>query len=95
MERNKTPRQTRSAGLRHGPIQAGISEDSQADCLKMFPLTRDPILKLDFYNSLCASFTVEEIEAQLKNAGLSPPGGKGERKACGDQGVICLKKCFI
>ncbi len=31
----------------------------------------DPILKLDFYNSLCASFTVEEIEEQLKNAGLS------------------------
>ena len=31
----------------------------------------DPILKLDFFNSLCAAFTVEEIEEQLKNAGLS------------------------
>ncbi len=31
----------------------------------------DPLLKLDFYNSLCAAFTIEEIEEQLKNAGLS------------------------
>lgn len=29
-----------------------------------------PILKDDFYNSLCAAFTVEEVEAQLQQAGL-------------------------
>ncbi|MGH8150216.1 MAG: class I SAM-dependent methyltransferase [Steroidobacteraceae bacterium] len=29
-----------------------------------------PLLKEDFYNSLCAAFTVEEVRAQLKTAGL-------------------------
>jgi SAM-dependent methyltransferase len=29
-----------------------------------------PILKEDFYNSLCAAFTVEEVEAQISQAGL-------------------------
>lgn len=30
-----------------------------------------PVLKTDFYNSLCAAFTVEEVRAQLAVAGLS------------------------
>jgi ubiquinone/menaquinone biosynthesis C-methylase UbiE len=30
----------------------------------------DPILKRDFFNSLCAAFSVEEIEEQLKSADL-------------------------
>jgi len=30
----------------------------------------DPILKQDFYNSLCAAFTVSEVRAQLKAADL-------------------------
>ncbi|HTS55356.1 MAG TPA: class I SAM-dependent methyltransferase [Burkholderiales bacterium] len=29
-----------------------------------------PILKEDFYNSLCAAFTLQEAEAQVKRAGL-------------------------
>lgn len=29
-----------------------------------------PILKQDFFNSLCAAFTVEEVEAQMLQAGL-------------------------
>jgi ubiquinone/menaquinone biosynthesis C-methylase UbiE len=29
-----------------------------------------PILKEDFYNSLCAAFTVEEVRAQIRQAGL-------------------------
>ncbi len=29
----------------------------------------NPVLKRDFYNSLCAAFTVEEIEKQLRRAG--------------------------
>jgi hypothetical protein len=31
----------------------------------------DPVLKEDFYNSLCAAFTVDEVRAQLRVAGLS------------------------
>jgi SAM-dependent methyltransferase len=29
-----------------------------------------PVLKEDFYNSLCAAFTVAEIRSQLESAGL-------------------------
>lgn len=29
-----------------------------------------PVLKEDFFNSLCAAFTVEEVRSQLKSAGL-------------------------
>jgi len=29
-----------------------------------------PLLKTDFYNSLCAAFTAEEVQAQLRAAGL-------------------------
>ena len=29
-----------------------------------------PLLKQDFYNSLCAAFTVEEVRDQLRNARL-------------------------
>ena len=29
-----------------------------------------PVLKEDFYNSLCAAFTIEEVEAQIVQAGL-------------------------
>lgn len=29
-----------------------------------------PVLKEDFYNSLCAAFTIEEVEAQILEAGL-------------------------
>ncbi len=29
-----------------------------------------PILKEDFYNSLCAAFTVAEVRGQLESAGL-------------------------
>jgi len=31
----------------------------------------DPILKQDFYNSLCAAFTVDEVRGQLAAAGLN------------------------
>ena len=31
----------------------------------------DPILKDDFYNSLCAAFTINEVQEQLKRAGMN------------------------
>ncbi len=31
----------------------------------------DPLLKTDFYNSLCAAFTISEVHDQLKSAGLA------------------------
>ena len=33
--------------------------------------TEHPLLKIDFYNSLCAAFTAEEVREQLSAAGLS------------------------
>jgi ubiquinone/menaquinone biosynthesis C-methylase UbiE len=32
--------------------------------------SEDPILQADFYNSLCAAFTVDEVRGQLEDAGL-------------------------
>jgi len=32
--------------------------------------TEHPLLKTDFYNSLCAAFTADEVRAQLSVAGL-------------------------
>lgn len=32
--------------------------------------SEDPILQADFYNSLCAAFTVDEVRGQLADAGL-------------------------
>jgi hypothetical protein len=29
-----------------------------------------PLLKRDFFNSLCAAFTVDEVRSQLESAGL-------------------------
>ena len=31
----------------------------------------DPILREDFYNSLCAAFTIDELREQLATAGLT------------------------
>ena len=43
----------------------------------------DPILKEDFYNSLCAAFTADEIRAQLAIAGLALPVSQlTERHLC-------------
>ncbi len=36
----------------------------------MVAAREDPILREDFYNSLCAAFTIEEVREQLVTAGL-------------------------
>jgi ubiquinone/menaquinone biosynthesis C-methylase UbiE len=41
------------------------------EIVEMVSANEDPILKEDFYNSLCAAFTVEEIRAQLRAANLN------------------------
>jgi len=43
----------------------------------------DPILKEDFFNSLCAAFTADEVRAQLAIAGLALPVSQlTERHLC-------------
>jgi hypothetical protein len=32
--------------------------------------SEDPILQADFYNSLCAAFSVDEVRRQLEDGGL-------------------------
>ena len=44
-------------------------EDAQA-LVEEYAGDESPILKEDFYNSLCAAYTVEEVREQLQNAGL-------------------------
>ena len=41
-----------------------------SDIVETAAADEHPILKEDFYNSLCAAFTIHEVEAQLLQAGL-------------------------
>ncbi len=46
------------------------SEKAANDTVEKLSANEPEVLKRDFYNSLCAAFTKEEIEAQLKAADL-------------------------
>lgn len=46
------------------------SQQDARDIVETVAPHEHAILKEDFYNSLCAAFTVEEVEAQAKRAGL-------------------------
>jgi SAM-dependent methyltransferase len=50
--------------IRPGTLQAA------SDIVETVAPREHPILKKDFYNSLCAAFTIEEAEAQVQQAGL-------------------------
>jgi ubiquinone/menaquinone biosynthesis C-methylase UbiE len=50
-------------------IRPSTQQDARAIVDKVAP-QEHPILKDDFYNSLCAAFTIEEVVAQLRHAGL-------------------------
>jgi SAM-dependent methyltransferase len=50
-------------------IRPSTQQDARATVDNVAPHER-PILKEDFYNSLCAAFTIEEVMAQLRQAGL-------------------------
>jgi SAM-dependent methyltransferase len=45
--------------------------DAARDIVESTAGREHPILKQDFYNSLCAAFTTEEAEDQVRQAGLS------------------------
>lgn len=47
------------------------SEKAANDIVEKLSGSEPDVLKRDFYNSLCAAFTKEEIETQLKAAGLT------------------------
>jgi ubiquinone/menaquinone biosynthesis C-methylase UbiE len=51
-------------------IRPSTQQDARDIVDKVAP-DEAPILKEDFYNSLCAAFTIEETKAQLQHAGLS------------------------
>ena len=46
------------------------TQQAARDIVEMVAPKEHPILKKDFYNSLCAAFTIEEAEAQVRQAGL-------------------------
>jgi len=51
-------------------IRPTTPEDAQA-IVERVAAHEDPLLKQDFYHSLCAAFTVAEVEEQLRKAGLT------------------------
>ena len=46
------------------------SPDAARDIVETVAGNEHPILKEDFYNSLCAAFTVEEVRSQIRQSGL-------------------------
>jgi len=46
------------------------SPDAARTIVETVAGNEQPILKEDFYNSLCAAFTAEEVRSQIKQAGL-------------------------
>jgi ubiquinone/menaquinone biosynthesis C-methylase UbiE len=51
-------------------IRPATLQDAR-DIVETVAADEHPILKEDFYNSLCAAFTVDEAKAQVKQAGLA------------------------
>jgi ubiquinone/menaquinone biosynthesis C-methylase UbiE len=45
--------------------------DLAAEIVERVAPREDPLLKTDFFNSLCAAFTISEVHDQLKSAGLA------------------------
>lgn len=50
-------------------IRPSTQQDAR-DIVERVAADEPPILKEDFYNSLCAAFTIEEVNAQLRQAAL-------------------------
>jgi SAM-dependent methyltransferase len=46
------------------------------DIVERVASSKHPILKEDFFNSLCAAFTMEEVTSQLRDAGLTLQVGR-------------------
>lgn len=46
------------------------SQEQAREIVERVSGNEDPLLKQDFFNSLCAAFTVDEVRAQLQAAGL-------------------------
>lgn len=46
------------------------SPDRAREIVETYSSQEDPVLKRDFFNSLCAAFTPEEVAAQLRAPGL-------------------------
>ena len=65
----RTARATGRCGVRDGPHASGLSTEAR-EIVERVSRDEDPVLKEDFYNSLCAAFTVEEVRAQLGVARL-------------------------
>ena len=51
-------------------VRPSTSEDARR-IVETVAARGDPILREDFYNSLCAAFTIDELRAQLVAAGLN------------------------
>jgi hypothetical protein len=52
-------------------LRRPVTPEAANDVVEKLSASEPEVLKRDFYNSLCAAFTKDEIETQLKAAGLS------------------------
>jgi trans-aconitate methyltransferase len=54
-----------------GDLSRPASQDAARQLVETYAGTEPELLKTDFYNSLCAAFTLAEIQDQLRAAGLA------------------------
>ncbi len=47
------------------------SREDAAELVRLYAGDAPEVLRADFYNSLCAAFTVDEVQSQLNEAGLT------------------------
>lgn len=60
----------KGAGVLIADLMRPSSRKAAEAIVARYAADERPVLKTDFLNSLCAAFTIEEVEAQLKAAGL-------------------------
>lgn len=69
--------------------------DLAAEMVERVAPREDPLLKTDFFNSLCAAFTIAEVHDQLKSAGLAldvEQVSERHMRICGRLGNVAVVK---
>ena len=70
------------------------TQQAARDIVEAVAPREHPILKEDFYNSLCAAFTMEEAEAQLRQARMLLEVAQVSESSHADQRGIALRTFF-
>jgi hypothetical protein len=81
--------QTLGRAERRSTVQSCLyTQQAAYDIVEAVSPHEHPILKEDFYDSLCAAFTMEEVKAQVRHAGLPLEVGRASDRHMLIKGVL-------